>query len=269
MTFVYHFFKERKLSHLFFSIGLATYSWAVASFIPSMKESTKLYLEILKAYPKELITFLSGTSFDPKLFTVEGYLVLEIFGLWLPVIIYIYAISFASSIISKDVETGTIENILSQPVSRSRVVLERALALLAGILFLTFVALLTLYLFCEAYGVSLKIKGVTFIGIHMFAFIAFLAMLHLLLTSIFLERGLPIAISVTFFIASHLLNSFAYTSDFLKDIRFISVFKYYKPIEAFVDLKFPVAETLGFAAGAAGFLILSVLIFKKKDISIA
>lgn len=269
MTLIIQFFKERKLGHFFFALGLTAYSWIIASFIPTLGKNIALYMELLKNYPEELMVLLAGAPADPSVFTTEGFIIFEIFALWLPIILFIYAISYGSSIISKEVENGTIENLLSQPVRRSRLVFERALSLLIGILFLIVVTLATLYIFCDLYGASLKLKGLLFMGIHLYTFIAFFGMLHLFLTAVLLERGIPVAVSITFFIASHLLNSLGQTSEKLKDFHFLSVFKYYKTFEPFVDLKFPLKETLGFAIALILLMFLSIIVFNKKDISIA
>lgn len=116
--------------------------WAIG--ISGLIAMTVLSYLAIKDQAKELdqtlgqLTSSAGAFFGGNdLFSPIGYLSSQIYFILLPLMIIILAITLSSSLIKKDESDGTIELILSRPVSRTQVLFGKAFA---GIAILTFIA---------------------------------------------------------------------------------------------------------------------------------
>lgn len=256
--------KERKISATVFSLSLVLYVWLLASLLPFMKD-----LEIsglFEKYPKAVLNLLAGAA-NVDFFSPEGFFTVEFLALWLPVIVFGFTVAFATAIVAKEVDDGTMDLLLAQPVRRSTLITSRYLALIIFLLIYSAVTMGSHYLFAQAYDFSFKTKGLLATGVHFFLFMLAISTLSLLFSLILKERGQAIIFSVAFLIASHLLNALAEFSETLKDLRFLSIFKYYQPYETLTKGTYPVKASAIFLGITAISLILSLLIFQKKDIS--
>jgi ABC-2 type transport system permease protein len=80
-------------------------------------------------YPEALQAFIAfGGAVDYS--TAAGYLGIELFSLMVPLLLLVAAIGTGAGTIAGEEERGTLELLLANPVSRTRVVLEKTVALL-------------------------------------------------------------------------------------------------------------------------------------------
>ncbi|MEW6188967.1 MAG: ABC transporter permease subunit [Actinomycetota bacterium] len=200
--------------------------------------------------------------------TVEGYLSAYFLALWWIIIVGGYVIAFATAIVGKEIADGTIEILLAQPISRTKIILGKFLACLFYLAILTFVTIGSTGLLALFYDVEIKTEGLLAVGFLGFLFFAFIAAFSLFLSVILKERGRVVILSVAFLIASHLLNALADLSETLKDFRFLSIFKYYNSMEALKTGNIPWSDALLFLGLSLLCLIASILIFRREDIAI-
>lgn len=270
MPLLVRFFKDRLRGHFFFALGLVFYAWIVAAFMPVVVRETGAYEELLEQYPEQLITLLTGSVGSPEAwFTPEGFVSIEFLALWFPVIMLGYIAGYGTALVAKEVENGTIESLLALPVSRTRLLLERVLALVIGIAALTTTTLASLYALSLTYGFKLSTLGTAAATVHVFGFILVFAALVVLLSVIFLDRGKPIGITIGYFVLAHLINALATNSETLRDIQFLSLFKYYDVYTALADARLDFWHNALFFGLSVAFFAAAVFIFKRRDILIS
>lgn len=110
------------------SIGLALYSIMMVSLYSSIQEIEGL-TEMLQSYPPEILAFFGNMT---AISTAQGYMDVYYFS-YMTVIIGIFVVSAGASLIVGDEEKGTLDLILSQPVSRTRLFLGRYLGFVTAI----------------------------------------------------------------------------------------------------------------------------------------
>ncbi len=88
--------------------------------------------------------------------TPDGYLQGQLFSTLLPLIFLSFAIGRGARAIAGEEERGTIDLLLATPVRRARVVAEKGLALVAGLLLLALLTWLTLLAVCPLVDVGLS-----------------------------------------------------------------------------------------------------------------
>jgi beta-exotoxin I transport system permease protein len=134
-------------------MDLAVYP-TVHSQAGNMQELVKNYPEALKAM------FGLGSDFG----TGPGYLDAEFFSFLGPLVVLAVGIGFGASATATEEERGTIDWLLSGPVSRVRVVLEKALGVMLAVLAASLVLTVVLLVGSPAAGLGLgstRILGTT------------------------------------------------------------------------------------------------------------
>ncbi len=213
---------DRRHGLLWWSLGIGLLTLAVLSAWPSIRDE---YQRLVQNYPEALLAFFgiekSGVG------TAGGYLQAELFGFMLPLMLIAYMIAGGSAATAGEQEAGSLELLLAQPVSRTRVLLEKYVALCA-----------TLALITVAFGVVLVGCSHVFdlgIAVHRLAAATFSAyMLGLLFGAVALlagcmtgHRALAAGIAAASAIAAYLLTSLAALVEGLRRFRPVSPFWWY------------------------------------------
>lgn len=267
MTLALQFFKENKRMILFFIIGTMIYAVLVALSIPSLIKNQSDYYQLLKSYPKEVLKLISGSNIDiEKIFTLEGSIAGYFTALWLPVILLGFYLTSFSYVISRDFEHGTIEILLSLPITRKRIIIERSLAVIFCGYLIAILGMSSFYFVLELSDVKIGLARLIIAGIHASTFALVFGCLELLLTALFLEKSKPVGISLSIFLLMHLVETLSGVWKPLKWLSKISLFHYYSPINALKKGMFPLGELFLFLVLIFFMVIISILIFERKDV---
>lgn len=270
MVLFRRFFRERSRGHLFFALGLFLYAWMVAAFMPGILRDVSEYSRLLARCPRELLTLLAGSVGDlDAMFTPEGFICLEFFALWLPVILLGYGVGYGASLVAREVETGTIETLLSLPVSRTRLLAARIAALVAGLALLTAFTLAATHALAGAYGFDLDPAGTALAAVHIFGFVLAFVAFAVALSVALLDRGKAVGVTVGYFVFAHLVNALSTYSDAIRRIQFLSLFRYYDPYGALANAELNVYHTLLTYGLSAAFILAAVFIFGRRDILVS
>jgi ABC-2 type transport system permease protein len=119
---------ERRHGLLWWNIGIAVMTIATMSVWPSVRDE---YAKLVQNYPQALLAFFGIDK--AGLGTAAGYLEAELFSFMVPLAFIAYMIAGSSATIAGEQETGTLELLLTQPVSRRRVAAQKYLGLCASL----------------------------------------------------------------------------------------------------------------------------------------
>jgi len=258
-------FKRKLLKNwlmiLGWGIGLGGLGYFMLDIYGSIFQRNVDLQEYMAAFPEEFLAFFGDAD---SLLTTEGFLGLEFFS-YMPIILGILVITSASSLISKKEEDGTLELIISQPISRSAVFWGNLFALLFSVL---------LILLMTWVGMSLASNRIETIDltaqelinpfISLFAILSVFLSLALLLAMILPNGGSAGLGSGFLLIASYFITSLTRLDEDLAPINRFSPLKYYQGGDAIKVLD---VEYLLILLGASiVFLGLAWMIFLKRDL---
>jgi len=134
--------KERKWSVIIYCLASILLLLLYVSLYPSLQAQSQQLAIVLKTLPEGLLKALGTAPSQLTNFTLEALLGSKQFSLVFQMLGAILAISIAGNDIAGEIEKGTIEFLLSQPVSRLKFYFAR---FLSGVVLLTiFVAASTL-----------------------------------------------------------------------------------------------------------------------------
>jgi ABC-2 type transport system permease protein len=147
--------RERRRSLLGWALALAAVCGIYVAFWPAMGEGAEMQA-LIDTMPEGLVTAMGYDAIG----TAPGYLESTVFGLLGPALLLVFAIGFGARVVAGEEEDGTLELELTHPVSRSRVVAERLLALVLAVAGLTVVVLATTVALVGALEMEVATEGI-------------------------------------------------------------------------------------------------------------
>ncbi len=255
--------REQRAALAWWAVGVIALCLMTVAFYPSMRDSRGM-AEYFEEAPEWIKTVMG----DPSEFTTPtGYLNGELFFMMVPILFLIFAISRGSGAIAGEEQAGTLDLLLSNPLSRRRVLLEKAASMLAALLGLGLALWVGLALGAAAVGMDislLRLADACFSGVLLGAVFGSLA---LALGCASGRRGLTIGVTAALGVGTFFLKSLAPLIESLEVWGKLSPFYYY-------DAAQPLKNGLSWAhaavlAGAAAFFVaLSVFLFDRRDIAV-
>ena len=206
---------------------------------------------------------LLGT--DLSLATPAGFLSSEFFS-WMPVLLIVYAVLQGTGAIAGEESAGTLELLLSQPVGRRSVIMQKAAAVCIGTLLILAIAYAGFALTVPFVAIDVTLTDVGAGIVNMLPITLVFFGLALWLGAYAPSRGLASAIAVGAATAAYVLNTFAVGIDALRGLRWATPFYYY-------GSGLPLVQGIrwwhfGLLCGVAvAFFVLALEAFERRDIA--
>jgi ABC-2 type transport system permease protein len=213
---------ERRRNLLWWSVGVVALVAITVAFYPSVRDSAADFERMLEQLPEGLRALFVGNVAD--ITSPVGYLNSQIFASNGPILLLVFAIGAGSRAIAGEEERGTLDLLLSLPISRRSVLLQKfasaavELAVLCGILWAS----------TAASGPPLELEVPT---ADLAAAVGMLYLFALGMGTITLavgsgtgRRGVAIGIGSAIAVASFLLNSLAPLADVTEPLQKVSPF---------------------------------------------
>ena len=251
-------------SILGWGIGLAALGGFLIRFYDTLAEQGEEWTKLISQMPKEMMAFFGDMTL---IFTPAGYLHTEFFS-YIPLILGIFIISMGSGLVAGEEEKGTLDLVLSHPISRSRFFAGRIGAYLTTIFSILFITWLTLILLIQ--GTKLDVlspirisQPLLSLGGLLFFFGALGVFLSMVLPS---QRAATMITSLVLF-SSFFLTAMANLNPDLETLEYYSPFHYYQGGMALNEMNW---GWLGILTGLAALqFLLAWWRFERRDIRVA
>lgn len=259
--------KDRKWTLLIYSLAAIIFLWMYVALFPTVQAQAKEAVSaVIKSLPKGLT---KAFGLDPESFiTFEGLVAGKHFSLIWPMMLIGLAVSLGSSFISEEVEKGTIDVLLSQPVSRSKIFFSKFLAGIFDITIFVFVSVLSVFPLAKLHNISynadsfLEIAVVgLFLGLAIFG-------LSMLSSAVFSEKGRAIFATSGILIVMYFINIIALLKESLDKIKYFSLFYYFNYNDILVHNKVDHWSWWVFIGTFLVSSLAALVWFNKRDISV-
>lgn len=241
---------------------VAVYALLIVFLFPSIAASGVDFEAYVESLPPAIQEgFIGEASFA----TVEGFLSTEMYQfLWL-LLLGLYMAYSAGAIIAGDIESDRMDMLLATPVSRSRVLVEKFLALLVPILTVNLVTPFVVYGGLVAIGETIDV--VSLFAVHVLAVPYLLACASVgLLLSVLVNRA-SIAQRGGIGVVFGLFMVDTVTTDTEFDwLGILSPTRYYSPIDILAKETYDVAGALLLLTAAVVLVVVSIVLFERRDI---
>jgi ABC-2 type transport system permease protein len=220
--------------------------------------------QMMKSMPESMRALIGGADMD--LSTATGFLNIELFPLILPAVLAGFAITLASGFTAGEESRGTIDVLLSFPVARWRLVLDKSAALALSLTVIAILMLTGIQIGAMSSNSPVDLDKVA-AGLIMATVLSFgFGMIAMSIAAWTGNRGAAAGIPIGLMVAMYLVQSLSGQIESLRSINWLSLFHYYaadNPLKHGLNLP----DTAVLAAIAVGFLVLGLFLFERRDLA--
>lgn len=260
--------KNRRLSIFAYSLSSVLFMWLYIALFPSFSKNQQDFDKLLEAYPEEIFKSLGIDKADFTLSRIESYLATEHFSFMWPIMLIILAVSFGSAMIAGEVEKGTIEVLLSQPISRLKLYISKYFAGVITVVFFAAVSVYAIVPLAAIYNVKYNLGNFNVMMILAVLFGLAVFSISMLATSLFSEKSKASFAVGGFLILSYVANVVSAFVDSLDKLKYLSMFHYFDFSKALNHGEMDINAIWVFGGITILATILGALWFQRRDIAI-
>jgi len=237
---------------------------------------TAMYAGMFPQFEEALLEMLStgfGDSFNflphaDQMATYTGFLTLELYQIFWLLILAIMLGFIVGSSITKEIESKTIDILMSNPVSRKQIVFEKFIGFIPMVLIINFSTMLTVMGITSAIGERLDFGNL--LMVHLVSVPYFLAIISIgiLVSVIFDEKMKSSIIMIAIPFAMFFINSISLMTPDLEYLRSFTIFHYFDTFDVLKFGNVNVAGIFVFIAIIIVCLTVSLIYFEHKDIQV-
>jgi len=221
--------KNRKWFIIWWVIAIGLFVFINLIFYPTVKSQRAEFEKSFSQLSDQTTALFSDTG---DLFSPIGYLSGQVFYLMLPLLLGGLAIGLGSSLIGREERDGTIELLLSRPISRTKLIVAKANTGVAIVAIVGLVSTLATAIMSKVVGLEVAFWNILGAGLATTILALSFGAVALMITM--LGRGAKaasIGIAAVFALAGYILVSLSSNVEWLKVPSKAFAFNYYKPAE--------------------------------------
>ena len=255
---------DLRRSLAWWSLGLCGVVALIVAVFPTVRDNPSL-TRLVQDYPEAIKGFVAfGGQVDYT--SGPGYLGSELFAIWVPLLLLIAAIGAGARAIAGEEEAGTLDLLLSNPISRQRLVLDKLAALVAEALLLASVLLCALLVGDAAAGMHVSAAHLAEAVVSALLLATGFGAIALLTGAATGRRAPSIGIPVALAVAAYVVNSLAPLVHALEPLQKASPFYHYSvsdPLRHGLELTHVGFLVAVFTAAA----IAAPIVFERRDLT--
>ena len=253
---------DHKKGLMFWGLGIIVTDLIMASFFPTVKKMSGLMDQYAEALPKEISIWFGDLS---SIGTAEGFLNVELFSFMFPFAFIAYAITVGTNIIAGEEKNKTIDILISNPIKRSNLIIQKFLAM--GTL-ITIFCIITWIGFVLANPImKVNLFNLAQMCINLALIAIFFGSIAILIGSITGKTGVSTGLSGGIAFITFLINGLAKLSTDFEPIKYISPFFYYSDSNALIN-GVNIIHLLILVSSVALIIYLSIYFYKDRDLGV-
>jgi ABC-2 type transport system permease protein len=254
--------RDRRRSLAWWSLGVAVYIAIIASVWPSMAGTDMTGL--LDQLPQAFLDLMGASDYSMS--TGAGYVSGELFGFMIPIFVLVLTIGAGGAAIGGAEGTGTLDLVLSHPITRRRVLVQSAA--LVAVESVVFGAVIVAALSVASPLADLQVSfvnsvgavtGIVLLGI-VFGWLA------LAIGAMSGSRGLALGLSGALAASTYLLGNLSGLVDFLRWGKWASPF-WYATNGSPLEHGYVWWHALPLLAVAVAVLVIGAVVFDRRDLA--
>jgi ABC-2 type transport system permease protein len=260
---LFEFSQRRRGTLIVTAMLVATVGLTIAVF-PSFGESDIDFAELLESYPEEFRAAFVGNVTDFS--SLDGYLVVELYQLVWLLIIGSYFAYAAGSLIAREVDRHSAELVLARPVSRTRFVVGKFLAMLPAVAIVDVVVLVAVLVGAGLIDEELRFSRLLLLHAVAGLYLVDCVAVGLLASAYFqrVRRAQGAAIGIIF--GTFLLDSLTIDTDY-EFLGSLSLTRYIDPGELLVSGDVDWGGVAVLLVTTCVLVVLAAEVFERRDLS--
>ena len=254
--------RQRRWSLFWWSLGVTALNVFTMALYPTIRDQAAELNKSLGSLSDSTASLFGGTDF----FSPVGYLNSQIIYFTLPLLLAILAIGLGTSLIGSEESSGTIENLLARPISRSKLLLSKALAGCIILLIVMLISSAALLLLCRTINLGIPIQNIIAACFACFMLVLTFGSAAFLLAATGRGRVAATGISVVYAIGGYLVSSLSSTVHWLEKPSLIFPYHYYRTADILRGT-FDWTSILFFAVFTLVCGVLAWFVFRGRDLA--
>jgi ABC-2 type transport system permease protein len=194
-----------------------------AAFWPSVRDNAAQFTQYLEDLPEFFQNLIGGVEYG----TPEGYVQSELFSFVAPILLLVYAVGAGARAIAGEEEAGSLDILLSTPIRRRRVLLDKFGAISVATFGLVAVMWVSLLVFGPLFDLRPDLGGVSAMSLSAFLLGMAFGTAALAIGAGTGSKTLAIGVPSGAALVTFILNALAPSVDALEPFRLLSPFYYY------------------------------------------
>jgi len=253
--------RDYRFSLLFWGLGFVALSFYLMYFYPFISRTSDI-LRIIENLPPIIKNFIGDTA---NLTTPEGFLNVQPFSMMAPFLFLIFSIVKGGDSIAGEMDRGTLDLLMANPLPRWRLVVEKYSAIGISLFFLAISFWIGLASASLIFNIKINFLHLAEAILSCFMLGLFFASLTLVLGCLSLRKKMSYGIVSGFAIVTYLINAYAPMVSSLKPYRIFSPFYYYNGASPIINGLNVVHFVILWCISLI-FFLLSLYIFERKNI---
>ena len=251
---------------VYWGVGLAAMALLVVIMVPlfNMQDMRKL----LESFPPVILAMI-GVGKELEIFaTNEGFVAIGFFGKS-ALIFAVYPVVMGMRVTANEEDSGTMDVLLSLPVERARVVIEKFLAYGVSCIGVVLLIYLGLHLGVFLGGVELDVLRLAEVTFYLIPLMVFIMAATVLIAVLVRRRTVALGIVTAFVIVSYMLQTIGLAAEgtVAESIGVVSFLTYYNAGDI-LSQGFIWPHIAGFVIVSAVLLVASLYRYERRDIGV-
>ena len=251
---------------VYWGIGLAALGLLVVIMVPLF--DMQQMRDLLESFPPFILA-LVGVGDEFEIFaTNEGFVAIGFFGKS-ALIFAVYPVVMGMRISANDEDSGIMDVVLSLPVQRARVIIEKFLAYGASIVGVVLLIYLGLHLGVVLGGVELDVARLAEVTFYLIPLMLFVMAATLFIGVVIRRRQVALGLVTAFVIASYMLQTIGTAAEgtVAETIGVVSFLTYYNAGDILAQ-GFIWPHIAGYVVLTVALLVASLYRYEQRDIAI-
>ncbi|HEX6231087.1 MAG TPA: ABC transporter permease subunit [Actinomycetota bacterium] len=225
--------RDQRRALLWWSVGLLATALMYAAVYPSIRENAETLNEYLESFPEVFREAFMGESGDFA--SPAGYLNTELFGFFGPLLLLLYSVGAGARAIAGEEERQTLDMLLSTPVSRARVITDKFVALILGLVTLSVVLWGSVVVLGPPFDLTPDLANLGAATLSCFLLALAFGAIALAIGALTGRRALAIGLSAGLAAATYLFHVLAPSVDAIASLEYLSPFYYYRDAQPLLN----------------------------------
>ena len=248
--------RDERWPMVWWASGLSLLATMIIAFFPSIRGNDE-FNAVLESYPENLMALFGLTELT-DITSAVGFLNAELFGLMAPLLFVIHGVVLGSGAIAGEEGRGTLEILLTEPITRGMLVTQKFAGMITNAVFLGLVLWIVLVIGALAIDMDvsvLRLAAITFSTVLLGVTFGALAFAAGCITG---SRSTSVSIVAAVAVGTYLLKAASEIVSYMQPAKWLSPFYYYNAADPLANGLHPahaavLLATIAIALGAGYF----------------
>ncbi len=258
--------KDKRLSLIIFTLATVGMLWVYVGMFPGIQQESQKLAEAFQGYPEAMLKAFNIEEIDFS--HLENFVAMEQYSIIWPLVVIFLLLAFAGTSLAGEVEKGTVESLLSRPLSRRKIFFQKYLAGLVVLVGYTGVTVFAIWPLAALQNIDFQMAN--FVSVFWLCLLFGWAVysLGMLCSTWFSERSRVYGIAGGILLLMYVLNIVAALQEKLSNLKYASFFHYYDSSAVLIRGEFDGLSVVVFAGFAIITTALAAWRFQKRDVAV-